>query len=183
MLVLVALIVLVFLVVIAYTALPRWWAQTAGDQVGGSLSTGLVLGFMYGYFGTVLPAGVLALVYRFSRHRWLAWVIGGVTALVLAAPILLTLWIVVGTGSAAHAAERTLDVEAPWFRGGMLFGVIAAAITLLYLGYVLLGRSRARGAAARAREELAAATAPPPELPTELPPTASAPDGAQPPPT
>lgn len=162
MLVLVAAIVVVLLVVVAYTALPRWWAQAAGDQVNGSLSTGLVLGFMYGFLGVILPLAVLAFVYRFFRRRWLAWAIGVFTALVLAAPNLLTLWIAVGTGSAAHAGDRTLDVQAPWFRGGMLFGVIAAALVACYLGYVLVSRRRARRDAARTRSELEAAVAPSP---------------------
>jgi hypothetical protein len=170
-LVLVAAIVIVLIVVFAYTALPRWWAQKAGDQVNGSLSTGLVLGFMYGFFGVILPLAVLAFVYRFFRRRWLAWAIGGFTALVLAAPNLLTLWIAVGTGNAAHAGDRTLDVEAPWFRGGMLFGVIAAALVACYLGYVLVSRRRARGEATRVRSELEAAkTAQPP---ADAPPPAS----------
>jgi hypothetical protein len=54
-------------------------------------------------------------------------------ALVLALPNLLTLGIVVGTGSPAHAGERILDVEAPAFRWATLFGGVVLAGVIQYL--------------------------------------------------
>lgn len=168
-LVLLAALAIVLVVVIVYTALPRWWAQRVGDQVDGDLTTGLTSGFVYGFLCTLLPLFLLAFVYRFLRRRPLAWTIGGVGALVLAAPNLITLWIVVGTGNSAHAADRTLDVEAPWFRGGMLIGVLAALATAGLLASSFVSRRRARRAAAQAREELQAARRRPPVPPPRDP--------------
>ncbi len=153
----VAALLVVVIVAVSYAALPRWWAQRAGDQVDGSLSTGVVIGFMYGFLCTLLPVFVLAFVYRFFRRRLLAWVIGGTFALLLAAPNLITLWIVVGTGNAVHAADRTLDVEAPWFRGGMLIG---AAVAVAFIVYVVVVRRRGRREPERAEPKQKAAAPP-----------------------
>jgi hypothetical protein len=149
-----ALVVLGLIVVlVAVTALPRWWAQRVGDQVDGDLTNGLVIGFSYGFLATLLPLAVLALVARFFRRSWLAWLVGIGVAVVLAAPNLLTLWIVVGAGSGAHAGDRTLDVIAPWFRGGMLFGVIAGLAVVVYVLFVVASRRRAREKVDRLRGE------------------------------
>ena len=117
------------------SVLPRWWAHRIGAQVDGSLTTGLILGVMYGFLCTLLPVAVLAFVARFKRRSWVAWLIAAGGAIVLASPVLVTLGIVLGTGDAAHAGDRTLDVQAPWFRGGMLIGVVAA---LVVAGWVAL---------------------------------------------
>jgi hypothetical protein len=154
--------VVVGAIVIGSSALPRWWAQRVGDQVDGDLTTGLWVGFMYGLVGTVLPLLVLALVFRFFRRRWVAWAVGVGIALVLAGPNLLTLGIVLGSGSAAHAADRTLDVEAPWFRGGMLIGVLVGLAAGAFLLYAAVSRRRARDDARSMREELKASSGPPP---------------------
>lgn len=147
-------ILLVAAFVFAVSVLPRWWAQQVGDQVDGDLTTGGLLGFMYGFLATFLPLFVLGLVWRFRRDSVLAWVVGVSLALVLAAPNLITLGIAVGNGSAAHAADRTLDVDAPWFRGGMVVGVVVAALLAFYVAFVLASRSRARRNERSARETL-----------------------------
>jgi hypothetical protein len=156
--------VVVVAVVVGASALPRWWSHRVGDQVDGDLTTGIFVGFVYGFVATVLPLLVLALVVRFFRRHRLAWGIGLLLALLLAAPNLLTLGIVVGNGNAAHAAERTLDVEAPWFRGGMLIGVVTGLATFAVALYVVLSRRRARGHSRRLQDELerARASGPPP---------------------
>ena len=138
---------------IAVSVLPRWWSHRVGDQVGGDLSAGVVLGFMYGFLATLLPLFVLGAVLRFRRRSRQAWLVGGAVALLLASPNLITLGIVLGNGNAAHAADRTLDVEAPWFRGGMAIGA-GAALALAGL-FVQMSVSRRR-AHRRAREALAA---------------------------
>jgi MFS family permease len=153
-LVAVGLAIVVVAVLVGASALPRWWSHRVGDQVDGDLTTGIFVGFVYGFFATVLPLLVVALVVRFFRRHRLAWGIGLVLALLLAAPNLLTLGIVVGNGNAAHAAERTLDVEAPWFRGGMLIGVVAGLATFACALYVVLSRRRARDHGRRLRGEL-----------------------------
>lgn len=74
-------------------------------------------------------------------------------AVVLASPNLFTLGIVLGRGDAAHAGDRTLDVEAPGFRGGTLAGAILAALALLGVKYLLVSRQRAREELERVRTE------------------------------
>ncbi len=138
------------------SVLPRWWAQQVGDQVSGDLTTGGLLGFVYGFLATLLPLLVLGIVWRFGRRTAWAWIAGVAVALFFASPVLVTLGITLGTGSAAHAADRTLDVNAPWFRGGMVIGVAVALLLAAFLAYVLVTRSRARQSAREAREQLAA---------------------------
>jgi hypothetical protein len=140
---------------------PRWWAQRVGDQADGSMAAGILLGLFYGFVFTALPLAVLSLAARWRRSRKV-WVGAGAVALVLAAPNLMTLGIVLGTGSGAHAGDRILDVEAPGFRGATLAGAIGAVLFLAFVTYLLVSRRRARRSAARARKELDAARAPAP---------------------
>jgi uncharacterized membrane protein YccC len=90
-------------------------------------------------------------------------------AILLALPNLLTLGIVLGSGKAAHAGERTLDVDAPGFRGATLGAVIAAVIAFLLWEYLMYSRRRARDqvhrlrAQLKAREQPAEANSTPPE--------------------
>lgn len=142
--------------VFVVSVLPRWWAQQVGDQVDGDLTTGGLLGFVYGFTATIFPLLVLGIVWRFWRRSGWAWVLGGSLAILLATPNLVTLGIALGTGSAAHAADRTLDVQAPWFRGGMVVGVTVAFLLAAFVAYVLASRSRARESEREARELLAA---------------------------
>ena len=85
----------------------------------------------------------------------------------------MTLGIVLGVGSGAHAGDRILDVEAPAFRGATLAGAILAALLAGYIWYLLgVTRPRARDAHRRAEARLDAATAPPPPpSPTRRPPS------------
>jgi hypothetical protein len=124
---------------IGAATIPRWWAQQVGGQVDGSITTGVLVGLFYGFVFTALPLLVLALVLRLRRTwRWIAF--GVAVALVLAIPNLMTLGIVLGTGNAAHAGERILDVEAPAFRGASLAGALLAAAMAVFVGYLLLTR-------------------------------------------
>ena len=141
--------------VFVVSVLPRWWAQQVGDQVDGDLTTGGLLGFTYGFLATFFPLLVLGLVWRFWRRSGWAWVLGLGLAILLATPNLVTLGIALGTGSAAHAADRTLDVQAPWFRGGMVVGVAVAVLLAVFLTWVLGSRARARESAREARERMA----------------------------
>lgn len=141
--------------------IPRWWSQRIGDQVQGSIPAGITLGLVYGFLFTALPLIVLLWAAR-RRRSWKAWLALAATAIVLALPNLFTLGIVLGRGNAAHAGDRTLDVEAPGFRGGTLAGAILAALFLIGVKYLLVSRGRAREALQRARAEQARA-APTPE--------------------
>lgn len=133
--------------------IPRWWAQRVGDQVGGSIPTGITLGLVYGFLFTVLP--LLLVVWAVRRRRgWRAYLAFAVGALALAAPNLFTLGIAVGTGNAAHAGDRILDVEAPGFRGGTLAGAILATLFVAALAYLAASRRRARAELDRLRESV-----------------------------
>lgn len=151
----VALVVVLVSAWIAAAFIPRWWAQRVGDQVNGSIPAGITLGLVYGFLFTILP--LLLVVWAVQRRRgWRAYLAFAIGALVLAAPNLFTLGIVVGTGNAAHAGDRTLDVEAPGFRGGTLTGAILAALGVGAIAYLLASRRRAREELARLRETLPA---------------------------
>lgn len=140
--------------------MPRWWAHRVGNQVNESIAAGIALGLFYGFVFTVLPLFVLWRGFRRRRpwRRWLAFLIG---AIVLASPNLLTLGIVLGTGNAAHAGERTLDVQAPAYRTSVLIGAIVGAAALAALYYVLFTRRLARGRVARLRDRLTGEQSPP----------------------
>ena len=159
----VVLVVVVFAAWFSISVLPRWWAHRVGDQVHGDLTNGAILGFMYGFFAMLLPLAVLAAVFRFRRRSVKAWVIGGVIALVLASPNLVTLGIALGRGGAAQAADTTLDVEAPYFRGGMAVGAGVALALAAYFLYASSSRRRARRRAADAEQRAKTQRATPPK--------------------
>lgn len=131
---------------ISAATIPRWWAQRIGDQVDGSIVTGTLVGLFYGFVFTALPLFVLAAVARWRRTPRAIAVAGGV-ALVLAIPNLMTLGIVLGTGNAAHAGERILDVEAPAFRGASLAGALIAVAMTGFVAYLLVSRKGTRDTA------------------------------------
>ncbi len=132
-------------VLIASATIPRWWAQEIGDQVDESIVRGTLVGLFYGFLFTILPLLVLGAILRWRRSLR-ALVVAGALALLLAIPNLLTLGIVLGTGNAAHAGERTLDVRAPAFRGASLAGALLAVVLLALIAYLTYSRDRARAA-------------------------------------
>jgi hypothetical protein len=148
--ILVAAVVIYF---IAAATIPRWWAHRIGDQVDGSGTAGVGLGLFYGFVFTFLPLLVLsfALVRRRS-WRMRAWFLAG--AIVLALPNLFTLGIVLGTGSAAHAGERTLDVEGPYFRAATLAGAIVGVLAVIGVRYLWYSRRRHKTREDTLRDEL-----------------------------
>ena len=125
--------------------IPRWWAQRVGDQANESFTGGIMLGLFYGFVFTILP--LLLIIWGIRRRRsgrmWL-WILGG--AMLLALPNLLTLGITLGPGSGAHAGDRTLDVEAPGFRGATLGGALLAVAAIAFIWYLLSSRRRAKAA-------------------------------------
>jgi hypothetical protein len=155
-------LVVVLGVLVASATVPRWWAQHVGDQVDGSITQGVLVGLFYGFLFTVLPLAILATVLLWRRR--LKWIVAGLfVALLLATPNLMTLGIVLGSGNAAHAGERILDVEAPAFRGASLVGAIAAVGLVLYVSYLVVSRRRARSGERDARSRLESATVPEPK--------------------
>jgi hypothetical protein len=152
-LLLVLLVVLLVAVVIAAAFLPRWWAQRLGNQVDGSMSTGIALGLFYGFAFSVLPFAVLRWTFRRRRRlKVIAW--GVVTAAVLAVPNLVTLAIVVGRGNAAHDGERILSVDAPGFRYATMAGFLVALGFWVAIEYLLGSRRRTRREAERLNKKL-----------------------------
>lgn len=148
-----AVVAIVVVYFIAAATIPRWWAQRIGDQVDGSIAAGTALGLFYGFVFTFVPLLVLSFAARRGRPwRARAWL--AVAAVVLALPNLMTLGIVLGTGSAAHAGERILDVDGPNFRAFTLVGAILGALAVVGVRYLMASRRRARGREAELRAEL-----------------------------
>jgi MFS family permease len=135
--------VLILLAFLGAAFLPRWWAHRLAHQVNGGMTTGIILGLFYGFVFTVVPLFVAFRAFR-KRRPWKVWTGLGVLALLLASPNLLTLGIVIGSGKAAHAGERTLDGDAPCFRGATLAGAIVAFLTFLAVEYLLVSRRWSR---------------------------------------
>jgi len=148
-----ALAVVILLGFVGAAFLPRWWSHFIGDQVGGSIATGVALGLVYGFVFTGLPLVLLRWAFR-RRRSWRVWLGAVLVAVLLAAPNLLTLGIVAGSGNAAHAGERTLDVQAPGFRTSSLVGAIGLAGAFVFAEYLLYSRRRSRRRAKRLDEEL-----------------------------
>lgn len=143
------------LVFVGAAFLPRWWAHRVGDQVNGSITAGVAIGLFYGFVFTFLPLAVLRFAFG-KRRSWRTWGWLVALAIALAVPNLLTLGVVLGTGNAAHAGERTFDVEAPAFRYSALVGAILAVLALAVLQYLLTARRRSKSEVARLRQELKA---------------------------
>ena len=129
--------------VIGGAFIPRWWAHRVGDQANESFTGGIMLGLFYGFVFTVLP--LLLIVWGIRRRRsgrmWL-WILAG--AALLALPNIFTLGVVLGPGGAAHAGERTFDVNAPGFRNATLAGALLAVVAIGFIWYLLSSRRRAR---------------------------------------
>jgi hypothetical protein len=133
------LLVIGFFIVRAF--LPRWWAQRVGSQVGGSFAGGIWWGLFYGIIFTLVP---LLIARQAVRKRWNipVRIVIVAAALLVAAPNLMTLGIVLGSGSAAHAGQRILDVDAPAFRGASLIGAICAVAFGCFLLFLIWSRRR-----------------------------------------
>jgi MFS family permease len=136
--------------------LPRWWAHRIAGQANGSFAGGILAGLFYGLLFTALPLATLGLAFHKRRRAWKAWATIFGVAVLLALPNLLTLGIVLGHGKAAHAGQRTLDVDAPGFRGASLGGAITAVVAVLLWEYLRYSRERARGQVRHLRAELKA---------------------------
>jgi glucan phosphoethanolaminetransferase (alkaline phosphatase superfamily) len=138
-----AVVLLVAMYFILGAFIPRWWSQRIGNAVHGGFSTGTVLGLCIGFTFTLVPLFVLTLALR-PRTHWKLRVGWFVLTLILAAPNLCTLTVVAGGGSGAHAGQRTMDVNAPAFRGASLVGLLVAAAGYALLMFFILRRRPGR---------------------------------------
>lgn len=139
-LILVGAAVLVLLMILA-GVVPRWWAQRIGSMVDGRMLVGTGLGLGTGLLFTAAPLvffGVAARYLNSIRKALTALVVG----LLLALPNLITLAIVMGTGNAAHAGQRILDVDGPGFRGASLVGAIMGGLFAAWIIYLMWSRRR-----------------------------------------
>ena len=132
----------IVLVVAASAFVPRWWAHRVGDFSSESFTRGILAGLVLGFVFTLLPL-LLAWVGIRRIRSWRGKLLVVLAAALLAAPNLLTLSVVLGSGNAAHAGDRTLDVEAPGFRGASLAGALVAAALVAAPIYLLWKRRRA----------------------------------------
>lgn len=144
---------LIFAYVIGGAVVPRWWAQRISNIIDGRLIFGNMLGFAIGFAFTLLPMFVLSLGWRFKKS-WKRAIGFLVAAFVVAAPNLMTLGIVVGSGNAAHAGERILDVDGPGFRGGSLVGAVVALFVGIALMWLVGSRRRNKDKASELKHEL-----------------------------
>ena len=140
--VVVAVVVVVLAFVLA-SVVPTWWAQRMGDLSDGSIFRSGMWGVLFGVVFTAVPLMILLRTVR----RWKGWKLPLtfiVLAVITALPNLFTAWIVWGTSRTAHRAERTLDVDAPYFTAATLWGVVLGVVVAV--GLELLWRSwRRRG--------------------------------------
>lgn len=165
--VIVALVVAYFILA---SFIPRWWAQRIATMSGhGSFAKGIWSGLGLGFFCTVIPLFLLMAVVAVWRRRAGRFLAGcaAVLALLVALPNLMTLTIVWGGSSAAHAGERVLDVQAPGFRGASLIGaIVAAAVFLFALFLRMRGRWRTRQAGKHRKDS---SSSPPPAASADAP--------------
>ena len=81
-----------------------------GNQTQGSLTSGIILGLVYGFVFTFVP---LLIVWQ-ARYKKISWPWKGVivvVAVLLAIPNLLTLSIYANSSSAATKARSMIDIE------------------------------------------------------------------------
>lgn len=138
---------------VAASFLPRWWAQRMKDQVHGGFTRGILWGLFYGSVFTFIP---ITLLFQ-TRRRFLNWkakIVVVIIALLLATPNWLTLSIVAGNSSAAHAGQRIMDVDVPAFRWATLIGVVIGAVVAIGMSSTSMLLSRRRKQVKELREQV-----------------------------
>ena len=135
----VAAVVLVITYFILAALLPRWWSQRIASLADGSFSGGIAWGVMFGLVCTLVPLLFFRAIWqvRKRKHARVMQISALVLGVIFALPNLLTLSIVLGNSSAAHAGERVLDVDGPGFRGASVLGAVIGVA--LFLGIIFLG--------------------------------------------
>ncbi|MFL4475773.1 hypothetical protein ACIPVK_17390 [Paeniglutamicibacter sp. MACA_103] len=138
-----ALILLAILYLVVRLFLPVWWATNIGNQTQGSVTSGIILGLIYGFVFTFVPL-LVAWQARFKKVSWPWKAVIVMVAVLLATPNLLTLSIYANSSGAAAKARSMMDVSATWFPSWSVGG--AAAALVLFLGMAAFWHLwRARG--------------------------------------
>ncbi|MHA6737802.1 hypothetical protein [Rhodococcus erythropolis] len=132
-------VVLVLTFFILRATVPRGWANFVRSLVGGSYSSGLAWGLMFGVLCTLVPLLLFRAVwqvrkFKYARPVQIGLVIAGV---VVAVPNLLTLAIATGNYLSAEQGRMQFATDAPGFRGATLTGAIVGAV--LFVGFLVLG--------------------------------------------
>lgn len=150
----IALVALIVAYLILAAFLPRWWSIRVANLSDQAFSKGIFWGLVLGTVCTLVPLLLFTAAWRVRKKRGgkVTAIVAIVLAVAVAAPNLLTLSIVLGSNNAAHAGERTLDTEAPGFRGATALGAVIAVVLFSALVYFVV-RSRRR----RAQKRIAAA--------------------------
>lgn len=138
-------LVITYFILAAY--LPRWWSQRVASLADGSFSAGIAWGVMFGLVCTLIPLLLFRAIWQVRKRKHAREMqIGAlVLGVIFALPNLLTLSIVLGNSSAAHAGERVLDVDGPGFRGASVLGAligVALFAGIFFLGYRYNKRGR-----------------------------------------
>ncbi len=111
--------------------MPVWWATRISDQTQGSLTSGIVLGLVYGFVFTFVPL----LIARQARYKKVSWPWKAVivlAAVLVAIPNLLTLSIYANSSAAAAKARNMIDINATWFPSWSIGGAITGLV--LFIG-------------------------------------------------
>ena len=161
------LLAIVYLVVRLF--LPVWWATRIGNQTQGSITSGILLGLIYGFVFTFVPL-LIAWQARYKKVSWPWKAVIVLVAVLVAIPNLLTLSIYANSSSSATKARTMIDTSATWFPSWSIGGAIAGLV--LFVGIAAfwhLWHSRGKKMKAMKSDikarSTAQATAPNPELP------------------
>ena len=117
--------------VLAVTIVPRLWADFLADRIDSRMGVGTLYGLGFGFFCTLIPLVIARQALRGFGAGIKAFIL--LFAGALALPNIMTLAIMYGTGSGAHAGARILDVRGPGFQVGTISGAIAAGLVFLLL--------------------------------------------------
>lgn len=152
-LVLIGVVILVIAYFILAAFLPRWWSIRVSNLADQTFTKGITWGLVFGIVCTFLPLVFFWTAWAVRKRKGgkVSAIVAVVLAVATAVPNLLTLTIVLGSSNAAHAGERTLDTEAPGFRGATAAGAVIAIVLFAFLAFLYIRRGRRKAALLRAQ--------------------------------
>ena len=99
-----ALVLLAIVYFVVRLFLPVWWATRIGNQTQGSITSGILLGLIYGFVFTFVPL-LIAWQARYKKVSWPWKSVIVLVAVLVAIPNLLTLSIYANSSSSATKAR------------------------------------------------------------------------------